>query len=213
MINTAIENTNWNVLGSKLGQFINDVDWYGAIYGALSIVTNGLAALKKGIDAFLAKWEWKETASQVYTAVNKAFSDVDWNGLGETLGNAFTTALNFLRETISGISWESIGQDVADFLNGIDWPTLLSSLATTIAEALNAVVSVLSELVSGLEWDKVGNAVGKAINEFIKKVDWENVGKFISEGLKAALDFSIALVRTISGLVSGVPKAGRKPVG
>lgn len=195
LLNTAIVETNWNVLGDKLGQFISEVDWQGAIYGALSIVTNGLAALKDGLDSFLRSWTWQDTAQQTYTAVNQAFSDVDWGGLGNTLGNAFTTAFNFLRETIAKIEWASIGSDIAAFLNGIDWAGLLSGVATTIASAFNAVVSTLSALVRDLEWEEVGKAVGNAINDFFATFDFAsaltglaNLVQGIISGLSAAIE-------------------------
>lgn len=193
MLNTAIAETNWNVLGDKLGQFISEVDWQGAIYGALSIVTNGLSALKEGLDSFLRSWTWQDTAQQTYTAVNQAFSDVDWGGLGNTLGNAFTTAFNFLRETIAGIEWASIGSDIAAFFNGIDWAGLLSGVATTIAAAFNAVVSTLSALVQDLEWEEVGKAVGNAINDFFATFDW--------------VSFFTGLAELASGVMNGISAA------
>lgn len=193
MLNTAIAETNWNVLGDKLGQFISEVDWQGAIYGALSIITNGLAALKEGIDGFLLSWNWQGTAQQTYTAVNQAFSDVDWGGLGTTLSNAFTTAFNFLRETIAGIEWESIGSDVAAFLNEIDWAGLLSSVATTIAEAFNSVVDALGALVRDLKWDEVGRAVGNAINDFFATFDFKS--------------FFTGLVNLVIGIATGISEA------
>lgn len=193
MLNTAIAETNWNVLGDKLGQFISEVDWQGAIYGALSTITNGLAALKEGINGFLQSWNWQGTAQQTYTAVNQAFSDVDWSGLGVTLSNAFTTAFNFLRETIARIEWDNIGSDVAAFLNGIDWAGLLSGVATTIATAFNAVVSTLSALVRDLKWDEVGRAVGNAINDFFKTFDFAS--------------FLTGLANLVQGIISDLSAA------
>lgn len=243
-ISTAIAETNWGVLGAKLAEFLNNVDWYGAIYGALSIITNGLAALKQAIDSFLQDWNWEDMARQIYTAINDAFSDVDWKGLGETLGDFFKTAFDFLRETIAGIKWEEIGKDVSEFISGINWDEVVSSflnLAKTLidsaitgvksfldntptevlakiteiigAVALGAIAAmtknkkvIIAEgllIIAGIfnEFgDKIKEVVGQLaqkINQFIEKTDWKKMGKYISDGIKNALEAAIIFVQEL----------------
>lgn len=195
LIDTAIKETKWETLGEKLAEFINKVNWYDIILGAFTLIKDGLSALKKTIDAFLGKWDWKDTAGQLSKAINDSFNDATYfEGFGETLGNAITTAFNFLKETIKGISWENIGKDLASFLNGIKWSELLSSVATTIAEAFNAVVTTVSTLVRELDWEEVGRSVGEAINDFFATFDFgafftglENLIRGIITGLSAAV--------------------------
>lgn len=197
MLNTAIREIHWDVLGQKLAAFINNVDWYGAIYGALSIITNSLAALKMAVDAFIAEWDWRGTAEQIYTAINHAFSDVDWYGLGQTLGESFKTVFDFLRKTIAGIDWYEIGKDIAQFLNGIDWLGTLSSLASAIAAGINAAIKAVKGFIDNVNVIEIATSIGNSINRFFSDINWEEAGKTLSDGIEKALDFMITFMQTV----------------
>jgi len=197
MINTAIREIEWGKLAEGIATALNNIDWYGVIHGALSILTNALAAGKEFVDSFIATFQWSDTARQIYTAINDAFASVDWNGLGQTLGNAFKTIFDFLRETIAGIDWYAIGKDIADFLNGIDWVETLSSLAGLIAEGIKAAVKAVKGLVENLDVIEIATAVANSINKFFKDIDWKEAGQTLSKGIEKALDFMITFMQTV----------------
>lgn len=198
-ISTAIAETNWGVLGAKLAEFLNNVDWYGAIYGALSIITNGLAALKQAIDSFLQDWNWEDMARQVYEAINRAWNDVDWPGLGKTLGNLVVTALKFAVEIISHIDWTQIGRDIGNFLIGIDWVAVFAGLTNVIAAGINAAVGALGGLIDtiGPNIKKIAAGIAQKVNEFFDKIDWAETGRVLSKGIEAALDFMIEFMQKV----------------
>lgn len=175
-INTVIEETNWGVLGDKFAEFLNNVDWYKVISDVLTTITDSLAGLKEGIDAFLREWNWANTAHQVAKAINQAFSDVDWKGLGETLKRAFVAAFDFLRKAIAGIEWDKIGEDIADFVSGIkvgDIIDALTSLAKTVidslATAVKAFLDKLPEDILGKVTEILGFVVVGAIASLTSK--------------------------------------------
>lgn len=197
LLNTEIRETDWALLGIRLGEFLNNVDWYGAIYGALSLIANGLAALKKTVDAFLSEWDWRGTAREIYTAVNDAFASVDWYGLGRTFSNGFITAFQFLRESIVGIDWYAIGSDVARFLNGIDWIGLLSSLASAIAGGINSAIRAVKGFIDNVNLVEIAQSIGQSINQFFADIDWAQAGQTLSSGIEKALDAMIAFMQTV----------------
>lgn len=197
MINTAIREIEWGKLAEGVATALNNIDWYGVIHGALSVLTNALAAGKEFVDSFIATFRWSDTARQIYTAINDAFAAVDWNGLGQTLGNAFKTIFDFFRETIAGIDWYAIGKDIADFLNGIDWVETLSSLADFIAEGINSAIKAVKGLIENLNISEIAKGIGESINKFIGEIDWEEAGRTLSDGINAAVDFAITFIETI----------------
>lgn len=199
MISTAIAETNWNVLGDKLGQFLNEVDWYGAIYGALSIITNGLAALKSGIDGFLARWNFKDTAKQIYSSINQAFYDVNWMSLGDTLGNLIVTALEFAVDVISNVDWPKIGRSIGEFLIGIDWVDVFGGLTEVIAAGIGAAVKALGGFVDTIAVNikEIATGIASKVNEFFEKIDWKETGRVLSDGIEAALDFMITFMQQV----------------
>ncbi|NBI10267.1 hypothetical protein D1641_09625 [Colidextribacter sp. OB.20] len=198
-ISTAITETKWDVLGTKLADFINKVDWYGAIYGGLNIITKGLAALKKAIDSFLVNWKWNETAKQIYTAINNAWKDVDWPGLGKTLGDMVITALKFAVDVISNIDWPKIGRDIGNFLINIDWVKVFGGLTDVIAAGITAAVGALGGLIDTIapKMKEIASGIAKKVNEFFDKIDWAETGQVLSKGIESALDFMIEFMQKV----------------
>lgn len=205
MINTAIAGTNWALLGQKLSEFINNVDWYGAIYGGLSIITSGLTALKTSIDSFLKGWNWKDTATQIYTAINDAWSSVNWAGLGQTLGNMISTAFHFAVTFLSGINWLKIGQDIGGFLIGVDWVKAFGGLTETIAAGIKAAVSAVSGFLDTVvpNLQDIATGIAEKINGFFRNIDWAEAGRVLSEGIGAALDTMITFMQTVDWSMIG----------
>lgn len=199
LINTAITETNWALLGQRLAEFINNVDWYGAIYGGLSIITNGLAALKSGIDSFLKNWEWEDMAEQIYTAINDAWNNVNWYGLGETLSNLVSTALQFTSTLISGLDWGKFGRDIGNFLIGINWTEVFAGLADAIASGINAAIALLGNMIDTISpgIGLIAQNIGQKFNEFIASIEWSEMGQVISDGIKSAFTFMISFLDSV----------------
>lgn len=198
-ISTAIAETHWDVLGEKLAEFLNNVDWFGVIYGALSVITNGLVALKKSIDSFLKNWKWKDMASQIYESINKAWNDVDWPGLGKSLGNLVVTALQFASEVVSNIEWKKIGRDIGGFLININWVEVFGGLANALASGISSAVGLLGGLIDTIapKMQYIAFGIAMKINKFFEDIDWAEAGRVLSKGIESALDFMITFMETV----------------
>lgn len=80
-------------------------------------------------------------------------------------------------------SWEK-----ADFY----W--LGETLANKINEALNKINwTAINDFLQ-----RLAKSIGTALNGFIENLDWKELGKTISNGIKAGLDFAITLLDTIN---------------
>ncbi len=195
----TIERIQWAEIGVQIARFLNNVDWYGVITGALAAIAAALTALKQMADGFVDGLQWGDIARKIYTAVNSSFGLIDWQGLGQTLGNVFIRAVAFLRDIIAGINWYQIGADVGSFLMGIDWVGALGALAEIIAAAIGAAIQAVRGFLDTVtpHIQEIARGIAEKINEFFRSVDWAEAGRTISDGLKAALDFALELMRTL----------------
>lgn len=106
-----------------------------------------------------------------------------------------------ISKVLEGIDWsavyqkaESFGTGLADFLNGLITPRLFRNLGGTIAKSINTVFSGANAFVKKIDWNNLGKSVTSGIDQFFK--DWdagltaETFSNFIS-GLLEALTSAI----------------------
>jgi len=195
----TVERIQWRDIGRQIAAFLNNIDWYGVITSALAAIAAALMALKNLVDGFVDGLQWGDIARNIYTAVNDSFGQVDWKGIGQTLGNAFIQAVSFLRDLIAGIDWYQIGTDVGSFLVGIDWVGALGALAETIAAAIAAAIRAVRGFLDTVtpHIKDIAHGIAEKINAFFRSVDWAEAGRTISDGLEAALDFALEFMRSV----------------
>lgn len=106
-----------------------------------------------------------------------------------------------ISKVLEGIDWsavyqkaESFGTGLADFLNGLITPRLFRNLGGTIAKSINTVFSGANAFVKKIDWNNLGKSVSSGIDQFFK--DWdagltaETFSNFVS-GLLEALTSAI----------------------
>lgn len=196
MYNT-ITRIPWQEIGRQIARFLNGIDWYGTITSVISAIQAALIALAAMIFGFVNELNWGTIARDIYRAINDSMGEIDWEAIGRVIGDAFIHIFDFLRDIIAGIDWNQIGQDIADFLNGIDWINLLSSLAGAIAAGINAAVHTLGGLVANLDWAIIGKALGEAVNTLVRDIDWPAAGKAFSDGLHGMITAAISFMETV----------------
>lgn len=193
----TIQRIPWFTIGTQISEFLNSIDWYGTITSVISAIQAALLALQQMIFGFISTLQWHEIATQIYTAINDSLRKIPWGLLGKTLGDLFIHIFDFLREVIAGINWRQIGEDIAEFLNGIDWISLLSSLAGAIAAGINAAIHALEGLVANLDWARIGKAMGESVNRLVLDIDWESAGKTFSDALNGMITLAINFLETV----------------
>lgn len=205
LINTAITETHWGELGEKLARFINEIDWAGIVYNGLMVIVNGLDAVKELVDAFFDKWEWETMADEISSGINAAFAKTDPKGWGETLGNLIYTAFQFAIRLISGIDWEKIGKDIAQFLIGLNWINLFSGLTGMISAGINAAISALGGFLAEIapNVQTFAQELAQKFNEFVASINWKELGHVLSDGIKAAITFLVEFMKNIDWGVIG----------
>ena len=122
--------------------------------------------------------------------LSKTIEDVDMGKVGQAVGNAVIKLVDFIGQAFSEINWYMLGQKVVDFIAGIDWIGLFTSLVEALAGILGNVISgaialsaALSEGIANL----IINAVDAAKEYFQGKIE-EAGGSIVLGILKGIVD-------------------------
>lgn len=135
--------------------------------------------------------------SDLAAEIREAIKRGDWESVGETIGEALTSALE-------RINWDSIyekargfGEGLASFLNGLISPELFSAVAKTIAGSLNTALHFLDSFGTTFDWKNLGNSISEGINSFFRTFDWKLAVKNFNT-------FSNGLLTTMITAVKGI---------
>lgn len=196
---TALYAIHWDEIGGGLAEILNNIDWYGIVNGVLTTITAALDALRQGIDGFLAEWQWQDMARQIYTGINDAIDSISWGELGTSIGNGIKTALDFVTEILTGTDFEKIGKRIGEFVVGLDWVGILAGLANMVVAGINAAIKTVTGLLSEIvphvkEW---ASELAQKFMDCVRKIQWADAGKALSDGLIAALDFMITFLKDV----------------
>ena len=132
---------------------------------------------------------------------------VKWFDLGIFLTNKIKAAIDFLHGfkdvdlsgfgdgivTLIGAAFENI--DVPDLAHSI--ATMLPKLGKEFGKIINALVTNVNREMAGIDWGELGVGFGEAINNINSQLDPEQMGIFLTNGLKAFLETAHTLIKTL----------------
>ena len=128
-----------------------------------------------------------QTGSFVDKLTN-AIKDDDWYKVGEI----FAEKLN---EAMEAIPWEGIqstakrwAEDIATTLNGfvetLDW----GLVGSTLGNGLNTALGFMDTFVQTFHWESLGTGIGNGLEGMRQTIDWAQLGRFMTDGMKAAFE-------------------------
>lgn len=143
--------------------------------------------------------EIKETAQKVgkslATFINGA---VEVSGLADAVGNTVAQALNTgvagADSFMKNLHWDSVGQFVADSMNGFvkkaDW----KGIGTAVKDGINGVMEAKATWAGTFDFKAAGEAVKTALNTALSGINWStaitaasNVGSGIAESIRSLM--------------------------
>lgn len=195
MYNT-IAGISWQEIGRQIARFLNNIDWYGTITSALTAIQAAIIALAALVMGFVDELDWTGIARKIYTAINASLDQIDWAGIGKVMGDAFTHIFDFVRDTVSGLNWYVIGQNIADLILGFDFAGALGSLADALAAGINAAIQLAGGLLGrlGPEAQGIAEGIAERLRNAVEAVEWDALGGVIGDGVKTALSFAAGLL-------------------
>lgn len=137
--------------------------------------------------------DWNSIQTKVNNGVKKVtdtlngfVKNVDWTKLGTTVGNGINTVTGAIDTAVTTFDWKTAGKGFSDAIAGIFDTKPITKASKTIKDTVNGVFDFLSGLFSNDEmWENIGLDFAGGVNQ-IFSIDWGNIAKTLSDGLKGA---------------------------
>ena len=157
-----------------------------------------IKAIWEGLGA-IGHWIYEKLQTLGETAVTKV-TDIDWEGLGETVIGFIVDGLAAIGSTI----WETIkgfGDDAVEKFKEIDWKQLG-------IDVINAIVSGFASVGSAI-WEGLGTIGEKAVDWLTGKdsssgVDWKQAGKTAVDDYASGMNDKKSLDTALASIVTTV---------
>lgn len=88
---------------------------------------------------------WADKIEKLLEPVKKLFKDLfngDFFEAGQDLSGIVTGIFNWMSDAIASVDWYQIGQNIGQFLAGIDWTAVFTSAGNFIETAIDAVIDL-----------------------------------------------------------------------
>lgn len=160
-LNGMVDSVDWSGIGEKIGNALN---------GAMTFIATALKT-----------FDWKNLGAKLADGFNNISYNVDWQNLGVILWGKFKIILealagfignvdmaafanaasniaiglfNSITETLNTIDWQTIGTQIAVFIENVDWAGVSDALFRGLGAALASLVEFLVGII-GNAWDSV----------------------------------------------------------
>lgn len=152
-------------------------------------------AIKDAVD----KGDWAGAGAALATKVNSVVDGINATDIGHKIAAKVNNGLSFVNGFLETTNFYNIGQKIATLLNsafdsqGINW----SLVGETVANKTNAVINTALGLLENFHFTDAGTAIGTAIGNWLKNLEWKNLGKTWNTAAHGIVDFISAAVETI----------------
>lgn len=123
-----------------------------------------------------------------------------WFQVGRLIGEK-------LRDSLNAIPWPDIqsravqwATNIADTINGaVTTPGLWEAIGHTLAQGLNTATGFVDTFFQGTWWADIGAGLAQGLTQLVAEVNWEQLGRVLTDGLRAALLVLHGFVTTYTG--------------
>ena len=111
--------------------------------------------------------------------------NVDYKKLGSSISTVFTSAVNSITDFVKNIDFYKVGEDIADFLNAIDWQSVANSLFDLIAAGIKAIPDIAVSFFANADIGNLMTMIGLlgapkllgGLTDYISSGDGQEAGK------------------------------------
>lgn len=112
-----------------------------------------------------------------------------------------------LRDSLNAIPWPDIqakavqwATNIADTINvAVTTPGLWEAIGHTLAQGLNTVTGFVDTFFQGVWWTDIGAGLARGLTQLVAEVDWPQLGRVLTDGMRAALLVLHGFVTTYTG--------------
>ena len=123
-----------------------------------------------------------------------------WFQVGRLIGEK-------LRDSLNAVPWPDIqakavqwATNIADTINGaVSTPGLWEAIGHTLAQGLNTMTGFVDTFFQGVWWADIGAGLARGLTQLVTEVDWPQLGRVLTDGMRAALLTLHGFVTTYTG--------------
>ena len=123
-----------------------------------------------------------------------------WFQVGRLIGEK-------LRDSLNAIPWPDIqakavqwATNIADTINGaVSTPGLWEAIGHTLSQGLNTMTGFVDTFFQGVWWADIGAGLARGLTQLVTEVDWPQLGRVLTDGMRAALLTLHGFVTTYTG--------------
>lgn len=202
-----ITGIDWHLIGENIADLILGFDFVSALSSLGQLIAAGVNAAVRLACGYLDKVtpELKAIAKNLADGLRDAITAVDWTALGNVIGRGIKGALTLVSGLLDKDLFYTIGRSIGDFLIALDWVGIVGGLTEVLAKAIGAAVAAVRGFLDSVtpHIKEIATGIADKINQFFRDVDWKEVGRTISDGLKSALLFMVNLIEQINWTAIG----------
>lgn len=179
VLETVRSKIQWDTVGEKVTQTVKGIaDGFNGLIHSVQwetlgdTVAQGLNTVLNTLYLLITEFDWAGTAAAFAQSLNGLVTGFDWAKLGETVSKMITTALGMLRTAITTFDWKNLGNSIADFINNIDWVSIISDLTGLLSDILVSAGDLLIGFADGLDWGKLSSDLWNSLVGIITNIDW-----------------------------------------
>lgn len=192
-INEAVDAIDWAGIGTKFGGYVDGI--IKSSYYTLKEInfTNIGSKIATFLSNAIKNVDWEYLGRYLVARVTSVldvlygfFNTFDFKELGTGLSDGIKGIFAEASEWLDGKEWDTFGgqlvQDLADFINGVDFSGIVNGMFSTLGSLLKAGTDLIGGIVG-----EIGLSVSEWWDENIAGEDWQSTGANILEAIKKGL--------------------------
>ena len=187
----------WDSGGSGIGNGVIDKALLDA-FGEYESVWNA------EFDSMTSKaQETSDKINEVASSIYKAFSEKDWESIGNYFSNGINGGLgkvyDYIKDNQIVTKVATFVGDIAKSLNSIIDKVDFGMIGSNLGAGLNDIISVFSTWYDTFNAENFGSKIAELINGFFSEVDWEQLGKYVGSKFQITWDTLAGLIPNLDG--------------
>lgn len=165
---TQLERTNWKLLGKKIGEGLNAINWEKLLNKGFTMPADMINAIVAMTSGLLQEYDFKRLGSAFAKGIQKFFEKTDF----KQLANVTNDIAQALIDLIVGAAevaftfdfWKSIFSGIYDFFSNLEIDKVLVSIGTlTMFLKAGAIAAAAKALMTKAMTSNIGIALSNAI--------------------------------------------------
>lgn len=191
MLNTAIKTLDGKLVGNAAAQFFNRI--FDAAFG------------------FLSTFDFIKGGEKLGEVVKAFFRNIDLKEAGQDVSMLALGILHYIDAAIDEVDWDEVGERVGEFFTSIEWKEILDATGELIWDAIKAAIKAYGGMFDAapietailtaigiLKFTRLGGVLGNVLAAGI------SAASFPVPGMKTiALAFAAAFLTALGGLKLG----------